>query len=40
MPSDSYYQRISRWMLAIFLATAAAVGVAGFLSYRQMRDAA
>ncbi len=40
MPSDSYYQRISRWMLAIFLATAAAVCVAGYFTYRQMREAA
>jgi PAS domain S-box-containing protein len=40
MPSDSYYKRISRWLLAIFLATAVAVGVAGYYSYLQLRAAA
>lgn len=40
MFSDAHHKVFSRWLVAIFLATAVAVGVAGYYAYRQSREAA
>src|SRR3974390_2765070 len=40
MPSDLYYKRPSRWLLAIFLVTAVSITAAGYYAYSQMREEA